>query len=81
MEKEKVEENHKNAVDYKDATTASKKIDTYSYKGWLNSDGFFKRVFAIMGYQMVATFIFQFVFFGIILIFALIIAFLKLFFG
>ena len=28
----------------------TKKEETYSYKGWLNSDSFVKRVFAIMGY-------------------------------
>lgn len=32
-----------------------KKIDTYSYKGWLNSDSFIKRSFACLGYQIVAT--------------------------
>ena len=30
------------------------KEDTYSYKGWLNSDTFLKRAFAIYGYMMVA---------------------------
>jgi hypothetical protein len=30
------------------------KEDTYSYKGWLNSDKFLKRAFAIYGYMMVA---------------------------
>lgn len=29
--------------------------DTYSYKGWLNSDSFWKRVWAIYGYGVVAT--------------------------
>lgn len=28
--------------------------DTHSYKGWLNSDNFLKRAFAIYGYMMVA---------------------------
>ncbi len=36
---------------------AKKKEDTYSYKGWLNSDSFLKRAFAIMGYQSVAILI------------------------
>ncbi len=31
--------------------------DTYSYKGWLNSDNFLKRAFACLGYQAVATLI------------------------
>ena len=30
------------------------KEDTYSYKGWLNSDSFLKRAFAIYGYMLVA---------------------------
>ena len=33
----------------------SKKVDTYSYKGWLNSDNFLKRAFAAYGYMMVAS--------------------------
>ena len=28
--------------------------DTYSYKGWLNSDSFLKRAFAVYGYSTVA---------------------------
>lgn len=27
--------------------------DTYSYKGWLNSDSFLKRAFAVYGYGFV----------------------------
>ena len=30
-----------------------KEIDKYSYKGWLNSDSFVKRVIAVMGYLIV----------------------------
>lgn len=30
-----------------------KKEDTYSYKGWLNSDSFWKRAFAISYYSAV----------------------------
>ena len=30
------------------------KGDTYSYKGWLNSDKFLKRAFAVYGYSIVA---------------------------
>ena len=33
--------------------------DTYSYKGWLNSDSFFKRAFSILGYMFVAQLIIQ----------------------
>jgi hypothetical protein len=29
-------------------------MDTYSYKGWLNSDNFWKRAFGIMGYSYAA---------------------------
>ena len=32
----------------------SKSEDTYSYKGWLNSDVFLKRAFAVYGYAAVA---------------------------
>lgn len=35
----------------------TKKLDTYSYKGWLNSGKFLKRAFAIYGYVTVAGFI------------------------
>jgi len=31
--------------------------DTHSYKGWLNSDSFLKRAFAIYGYSFVASLI------------------------
>ena len=32
-----------------------KNNDTHSYKGWLNSDSFFKRVFAIFGYSTLGS--------------------------
>ena len=35
-------------------TLNNSKDDTYSYNGWLNSDKFLKRAFAIYGYTMVA---------------------------
>ncbi len=38
-------------------TQRVKKVDTYSYKGWLNSDSFLKRAFATYGYVMVASLI------------------------
>lgn len=78
-----LEKEHEKAVDYKDAPIEPKnsKVDTYSYKGWLNSDSFFKRAFSIAGYQMVATLIFQFAFMGIILIFVLIVSVLIFVFG
>ena len=31
------------------------KKDTYSYKGWLNSDNFLKRVFAVTGYYTLGS--------------------------
>jgi hypothetical protein len=31
--------------------------DTYSYRGWLNSDSFLKRAFSIFGYAIVANLI------------------------
>lgn len=31
--------------------------DTYSYRGWLVSDKFYKRMLAIWGYTVVGTFI------------------------
>jgi type III secretory pathway component EscR len=40
--------------------------DTYSYKGWLNSDKFLKRAFAIYGYMMVASLIIAIPFYIII---------------
>ncbi len=33
--------------------TPVKKVDTHSYKGWLNSDSFWKRVFSVYGYSLV----------------------------
>lgn len=46
--------------------------ETYSYKGWLNSDSFLKRAFAIFGYGLIPLLLF----YGIILfIFLLILAF------
>lgn len=35
----------------------NKEQDTYSYKGWLNSDSFLKRAFAVWGYYFVANLI------------------------
>ena len=32
-----------------------KKVDTYSYKGWMNSDFFWKRVFGVMYYYGIAS--------------------------
>lgn len=32
----------------------SAKVDTHSYKGWMNSDSFLKRAFGVWGHYMVA---------------------------
>ena len=44
-------------------------METNSYKGWLNSDSFLKRAFAVLGYNTVASIIilipFYIIFFGI----------------
>ena len=50
------------------------KKDTYDYKGWLNSDKFLKRAFAIYGYVIVAGLIIAIPFY--IIIFLIIIIFL-----
>lgn len=39
------------------STEVKKSNDTHSYKGWLNSDSFLKRSFAIWGYHFVANLI------------------------
>ena len=54
------------------------KKDTYSYKGWLNSDNFLKRVFAIFGYYTVASLIISAIFFGIVIVFFMFIALIGL---
>ena len=48
------------------------KEDTYSYKGWLNSDSFFKRAFAVLGYSWLATMIIYVILLGVIFVLALI---------
>ncbi|MFT4311814.1 MAG: hypothetical protein ACMXYF_01145 [Candidatus Woesearchaeota archaeon] len=54
--------------------TKSKK-DTYSYKGWLNSDYFLKRAFAVYGYSVVAGLLISIPIFLLFFIFALFFAF------
>ena len=53
------------------------KEDTYSYKGWLNSDSFLKRAFAVFGYSLIPFLII----YGIILVIALLFGGLGLLFG
>lgn len=45
--------------------------DTYSYKGWMLSDHFLKRAFAVFGHQLVAALIVQAVVLVIFIIFFL----------
>jgi hypothetical protein len=49
--------------------------DTHSYKGWLNSDSFMKRAFAVLGYNTVASLIIM------IPLYALMFAAMLFFFG
>lgn len=44
------------------------KEDMYRYKGWLNSDKFLKRAFAIYGYMLVAGLIIAIPFYIILLL-------------
>ena len=48
------------------------KPDTYSYKGWLHSDKFLKRAFAVLGYQMVAVMIIYGILLGVMIVLMLI---------
>jgi hypothetical protein len=48
-----------------------KKEETYSYKGWLISDNFWKRAFAVLGYYSVASMVVGAVFFVVMLVFIL----------
>ena len=51
--------------------TFTDRNDTNSYKGWLNSDSFIQRCFAVVGYYMVGALII----YGVILAIAVIFAF------
>jgi hypothetical protein len=46
-----------------------KEKDTYSYRGWLISDNFLKRAFAILGYYSVASLIISFILLLLLFIF------------
>lgn len=50
------------------STTGSSQ-DTYSYKGWMNSDSFLKRSFGVLGYYMVSSCIIQAVVMTIFVVF------------
>lgn len=47
----------------------AQKKETYSYKGWLNSDSFVKRIFAIMGYGAIGEIFIMLIMLGILIIF------------
>jgi len=53
------------------------KEETYSYKGWLNSDSFWKRALAVVGYSFVGTFII----YGVLIILILLGTFTVAFWG
>ncbi|MEM4625502.1 MAG: hypothetical protein QXJ28_01935 [Candidatus Pacearchaeota archaeon] len=57
------------------------KEDTYSYKGWLNSDSFLKRAFAIAGYNMVAVLIIYGIILGVVILLLLLFGGIGLLFG
>ena len=47
------------------------KVDTYSYKGWMNSDRFLKRAFGVLGHYFVAALIIGIPFYILFLLIAL----------
>lgn len=51
-----------------------KSKDTYSYKGWLTSDNFNKRMFAVVGYSMLGSFVVSAIIWGVVFILTVIIA-------
>ena len=54
-----------------------KNKDTYSYQGWLNSDSFLKRIFAIYGYGMLAFLMMAGVFYLFLFVLGIILGFLS----
>ena len=46
-----------------------KSKETYSYRGWLLSDNFFKRVFAVVGYYMVGQIFVSLIIFAMFIFF------------
>ncbi len=61
---------NKSTQSYDYTSAGTKGPDTFSYKGWMNSDNFLKRAFGVFGYQMLAGCIVQIVFMLIFLVFA-----------
>ena len=52
--------------------------DRFNYKGWLNSEDFVKRALAVYGYGIAGYFIFAFMVFIVVIIFALFLSFLGI---
>lgn len=50
--------------------------DTYSYKGWMTSDYFLKRALGVWGHNLVASLLIMGIIIGIVLVFAIIAAFM-----
>lgn len=50
------------------STSPAQHKDTHSYRGWLNSDSFLKRAFAIYGYSVIPSFVISIMLFAIILL-------------
>ena len=54
-----------------------KNKETYSYRGWLNSDSFHKRLFAILGYSLLGNLYLLIIIYGIIFILGIIFGFFS----
>ena len=54
------------------------KKDTYSYKGWIISDSFFKRAFAIFGYSLIPALLIYGALIVLAIIFAMIFFFISI---
>ncbi len=52
---------------------AQKPVDTHSYKGWLNSDVFYKRALAVLGYQIAGQIIIGVGFLALFIVIAIVI--------
>ena len=52
--------------------TKKNKEDTYSYRGWLTSDSFHKRIFSIFAYTLLAQLYLLFIIIILVLVFSFI---------
>jgi hypothetical protein len=57
--------------------THAKKKDTYSYKGWMNSDSLIKRSFGVYGHYLLAGLMIAGSFLAVILVVSLIASIVK----